>query len=106
MNRILRAVVPGSFDPVHNAHLRVLSQAAQLFDEVIWALGINSSKSPMFTVAERLEMMQLLNEFKNVKVMTYAGMLAQFALERQATHIVRSLRAVMDFEYETQFTYF
>ena len=106
MKNNIRAIFPGSFDPVHHGHLRVLAEASRLFPEVIWALGINTAKKPMFTVRQRLEMMNIINSFENVTVMSYDGLLAAFAREQKITHIVRSLRVSMDFEYETQLTYF
>jgi pantetheine-phosphate adenylyltransferase len=96
------AVFPGSFDPVHNGHLRVLQHASDLFSRVIWAVGTNPPKMPMFTVEQRLEMMRLVNKFDNVEIASFSGLLAEFALERGASHIVRSLRVAMDFDYEYQ----
>lgn len=98
------AVFPGSLDPVHNGHLRVLSHAAELFPKVIWAIGIRSSKTPMFTVEQRLGMLRMVNTFRNVEIASFSGLLADFAIARGATHIVRSLRVAMDFDYEYQLT--
>jgi len=96
------AVFPGTFDPVHNGHLRVLQHATDLFAKVIWAVGTNSAKIPMFTIEQRLEMLRLVNKFENVEIASFSGLLADFAIERRATHIVRSLRVAMDFDYEYQ----
>lgn len=98
------AVFPGTFDPVHSGHVRVLKHAADLFPNVIWAVARDSPKQPMFTVEQRLEMMLKVNSFANVEVASFSGLVAEFALERGATHIVRSLRVAMDFDYEYQMT--
>lgn len=98
------ALFPGSFDPVHCGHLRVLRHAADLFPKVIWAVGMTSPKVPMFTVEQRQEMMRRTNSFDNVEIAAFSGLLADYALERGATHIVRSLRVAMDFDYEYQMT--
>lgn len=98
-----RALVPGSFDPVTNGHLDIIGRSAILFDEVIVAVARNASKTPLFTIEERVEMLaEVCRPWPNVSVSTFEGLLIHFALERGVTVIVRGLRAVSDFEYELQ----
>ena len=98
-----RAVCPGSFDPVTNGHIDIVQRAAHLFDEVIVAVGINSSKSRLFTPEERIEMLQeACAHLPNVKVDAFTGLLTTFCLEKDIHAIVKGLRAVSDFDYELQ----
>ena len=98
-----KAVCPGSFDPVTNGHLDIISRAAPLFDEVTVAVLINKKKSSLFTVAERIEMLQdATAAFDNVVVDAFHGLLVDFCLERNISAIVKGLRAVSDFDYELQ----
>jgi len=95
------AVYPGGFDPVTNGHLDIVSRAAALFDDVIVAVTINVSKEPLFSAEERVAMIR--ESFEGVPqltVETLDGLLAQYAQDKQATAIVRGLRAPSDFEYE------
>ena len=98
-----RAVCPGSFDPVTNGHLDIVSRASQLFDEVIVAVGVNKSKSRLFSADERIDMLtEACREFPNVKVDSFTGLLTTFCQERDIIAIVKGLRAVSDFDYELQ----
>lgn len=97
-----RAIYPGSFDPVTNGHLDVLLRASKLFDEVILAVAHNEQKSGLFSIAERLELLQQVELPPNVKVVTFGGLLVNFALEMEACAVVRGLRAISDFEFEFQ----
>ena len=98
-----KAVCPGSFDPVTNGHLDIIARAASLFDEVTVAVLINKKKSSLFTVAERIEMLQAATaEHTNVVVDSFHGLLVDFCQERQISAIVKGLRAVSDFDYELQ----
>ena len=98
-----KAVCPGSFDPVTNGHLDIISRAASLFDEVTVAVLINKKKSSLFTVAERIEMLQAATaDHSNVVVDSFHGLLVDFCQERQISAIVKGLRAVSDFDYELQ----
>src|SRR4029453_1930724 len=99
----IRAVYPGTFDPVTNGHIDLIQRSAALFDRVIVAVLMNTEKSPLFTVAERVEMLEEAVEgLKNVSVTTFQGLLVDFADQSKATVIVRGIRAVSDYEYELQ----
>ncbi len=98
-----RAVCPGSFDPVTNGHVDIVQRAASLFDEVVVAVGVNKSKSRMFTADERIEMLQqAVGHLPNVTVDGFSGLLTTFCQERGIHAIVKGLRAVSDFDYELQ----
>jgi len=99
-----RAIYPGSFDPVTNGHLDIIQRACKLFDEVIVAILVNPSKTAMFSVDERVEMLgSLLNaRFPQVSVDTFDGLLVDYALRRGAQAVVRGIRAISDYEYELQ----
>jgi pantetheine-phosphate adenylyltransferase len=96
-------VCPGSFDPVTNGHLDIISRACALFDEVTVAVMVNKSKKSMFTVEERMDMLTAVcSEFPNVKVDAFHGLLVEFCRDRDIHAIVKGLRAVSDFDYELQ----
>lgn len=100
-----RAIFPGSFDPLTNGHLDVISRSAPLFDEMIVAVLNNAEKHPMFTVEERCEMIrQVLPSVETdgctLLVESFSGLTADFARRSGATAIVRGIRAVSDYEYE------
>ena len=98
-----RAVCPGSFDPVTNGHIDIVSRASALFDEVTVAVLINKSKKSLFTVDERIDMLtQVCGAFPNVKIDSFHGLLVDFCRERDIQAIVKGLRAVSDFDYELQ----
>jgi pantetheine-phosphate adenylyltransferase len=100
---VRRAVCPGSFDPVTNGHLDIIGRASRLFDEVIVAVLINKSKSSLFTVDERIEMLtECTNKYENVKIDSFHGLLVDFCRDRGIQVIVKGLRAVSDFDYELQ----
>lgn len=98
------AIYPGSFDPITNGHLSVIRRAAKLFDEVLVVVMINHKKPVgCFTYEERMELIKrCTKDIPNVKVDYYAGLLADYAKEKNATAIVKGLRAVSDFEHEFQ----
>ena len=97
------AVYPGSFDPVTNGHLDVISRGAELFDKVIVGVLHNSTKSPLFSVEERVKMLEeVTKEYPNIKIRSFTGLLVDFAKECEAHIIVRGLRAITDFDYELQ----
>ncbi len=97
------AIVPGSFDPVTNGHIDIIKRTAELFDEVYVAILVNSSKKPLFTVEERIELLKhVTRDIKNVKIESFSGLLVDFARKKKANCIVKGLRAVSDYEYEVQ----
>lgn len=96
------AVCPGSFDPITNGHIDIITRAAKIFDKVIVAVSVNSSKVPLFSIEERIEIVKQVVKLENVEVTTFTGLLADFAKEQGASVIVKGLRAVSDFEYEFQ----
>ncbi len=97
------ALYPGSFDPFTNGHWDILSRARRLADEVIVAILENDSKTPLFTVAERIEMIrEITGSDPAAPVRSFSGLLVDFARETGATLIVRGLRAISDYEYELQ----
>ena len=100
----MRTVIyPGSFDPLTNGHLDVIQRAAKLFDKVIVAVAQNESKQPLFTLAERQELVsRCVKQMPNVESDTFSGLLAVYAEEKSADAIIRGLRAVSDFEFEFQ----
>ncbi len=96
------AVYPGSFDPITNGHIDIIKRTANIFDKVIVAVSINSAKTPLFTIEERIEIVKQVIDLPNVEVTTFTGLLADFAKEQGANVIIKGLRAVSDFEYEFQ----
>ena len=97
------AICPGSFDPVTLGHLDIIERAAELFDEVIVLVMSNRSKTgSLFTVEERIELINRTIKGKNIKVDTYDGLLVDYAKQKNAVAIVKGLRAMSDFEYEFQ----
>lgn len=97
------AIYPGSFDPVTNGHFDVVERGLNLFDKIIVAVAINGAKTPLFTIDERVGMLE--ETFKNmpaVEVDSFNGLLVDYVVERQADTILRGLRAVSDFEHEFQ----
>jgi pantetheine-phosphate adenylyltransferase len=100
---VIRVVCPGSFDPVTNGHLDIISRASKLHDEVIVAVLRNPSKSSLFTADERVEMLtEVTKELGNVKVAKFNGLIVDFCRANDISAIVKGLRAVSDFDYEMQ----
>ena len=103
MNTKRIAVCPGSFDPVTYGHLDVIKRASKIVDELIVGVLNNKSKTPLFSVENRVKMLNdAVSDLPNVKVMSFEGLLVDFAKKVDAQLIVRGLRAVTDFEYELQ----
>ncbi len=98
-----RALIPGSFDPVTNGHIDIIERAARMFDHILVAVARNSSKTPLFTVQERIGMLvEVCAPHPNVTVETFDGLLVEYAVRHRASVIVKGLRFVSDFEYELQ----
>jgi pantetheine-phosphate adenylyltransferase len=98
-----RAVCPGSFDPITYGHLDIIKRAAEQFDHVVVAVLENRTKSSMFSVAERIEMIsKVTSKFPNVSVDSWSGLLVDYCKSNNIQAIVKGLRAVTDFDYELQ----
>lgn len=98
-----KAVYPGSFDPATNGHLDIITRASALFDEVIVGVLNNSSKSPLFSVEERVNILkEITKDLPNVQIQAFSGLSVDFARKCGAHAIIRGLRAITDFEYELQ----
>jgi pantetheine-phosphate adenylyltransferase len=98
-----RVVCPGSFDPITFGHLDIIKRASELFDEVVIAVLVNTTKKTLFTVDERLEMIrEVTAELPNVRVDSWKGLLVDYCQAHEVKAIVKGLRAVTDFDYELQ----
>ncbi len=103
MNRKIIAVYPGTFDPVTYGHLDIIERASLLFYKVIVSIANNPVKIPLFTLKERKYMLELsVRKFENVEIDSFNGLLVEYAKQKNASLIIRGLRAVSDFEYEFQ----
>ena len=97
------AIYPGSFDPLTNGHVDIIQRGARLFDRIVVAILLNVEKSPLFTVAERVDIArEVFADNPKVEVDTFDGLLVDYARRKHAGVIVRGLRAISDFEYEMQ----
>jgi pantetheine-phosphate adenylyltransferase len=97
------AIYPGSFDPPTNGHLDLIERGSKIFEELVVAILRNTEKSPMFSVAERLEMLTALTEsLPNVRIDTFDGLMVEYAKSIDATCVLRGIRAISDYEYELQ----
>jgi pantetheine-phosphate adenylyltransferase len=100
---LVRAIYPGSFDPLTNGHLDLIERGSKIFDELIVAILRNVEKDPLFTLAERREMLeQMVKGYPNVKVDAFDGLLVDYAIQKNAKAVLRGIRAVSDYEYELQ----
>ncbi|WP_213996010.1 pantetheine-phosphate adenylyltransferase [Arsukibacterium sp.] len=99
----VKAIYPGTFDPLTNGHSDLVLRAARLFDSVVVGVASNPSKQPLFSLDERVQLAeQAFADCRNVQVIGFSGLLAQFAKEQQAQVLLRGVRAVADYEYEFQ----
>jgi pantetheine-phosphate adenylyltransferase len=97
------AIYPGSFDPPTNGHLDLIQRGSKIFEELVVAILRNSEKTPMFSLPERLDMLQQLTaDLKNVRIDTFDGLMVEYAKSIDATCVLRGIRAVSDYEYELQ----
>ena len=97
------SIYPGSFDPITNGHIDIIERAAKLSDKLIVAVLNNSNKKPLFSVNERLEMIKdAIKDIKNVEVDSFEGLTVDYCKKKNASIMIRGLRAVTDFEYELQ----
>ncbi|HTW30975.1 MAG TPA: pantetheine-phosphate adenylyltransferase [Candidatus Sulfotelmatobacter sp.] len=97
------AIYPGSFDPPTNGHLDLIQRGSKIFEELVVAILRNSEKSPMFSVAERSEMLrELTKDLSNVRIDTFHGLMVEYAKSIDAACVLRGIRAISDYEYELQ----
>ncbi len=100
---LVRAIYPGSFDPLTNGHLDLIERGSKIFDELIVSVLRNSEKDPLFTVIERLEMLEeMVKHYENVRVEAFDGLLVDYAMQKKAKAVLRGIRAISDYEYELQ----
>jgi pantetheine-phosphate adenylyltransferase len=100
---VIRVVCPGSFDPVTNGHLDIITRAASMYDELIVAVLRNPAKSSLFSADERVELLrEVVKELPNVTVAKFNGLIVDFCRANQVSAIIKGLRAVSDFDYEMQ----
>lgn len=98
-----RAIYPGTFDPITNGHIDIVTRAASMFDQVVLAIAASPSKKPLFDLDERVALAESATaHLPNVKVVGFSDLMANFARTQQANILIRGLRAVADFEYEMQ----
>ena len=106
MNSIKRAIYPGTFDPITVGHLDIMERACKMFDEITIAVAKSASKNPMFTLEQRIAMVEAVTkDFPKMKVVGFEGLLVDLSDKLDANIIIRGLRAVSDFEYELQMGY-
>jgi pantetheine-phosphate adenylyltransferase len=99
----VRAIYPGTFDPLTNGHLDLIARGSRIFDHLVVAILKNSEKQPIFSVQERVDMIEeTTREFDNVSIGTFDGLLVEFARLQHAQVLLRGIRAISDYEYELQ----
>lgn len=106
MSDVKRAIYPGTFDPITNGHLDIINRACHMFDEIIVAVADSEAKKPMFSLTQRIEMVEAVTkDFPKIKVIGFNNLLVNLSDQLNANIIIRGLRAVSDFEYELQMGY-
>ena len=99
----VKAIYPGSFDPLTNGHLDLVERGSKIFDELVVAILKNSEKSPLFSVEERVDMLKSTTKhYSNVTVETFDGLLVDYVARQKARVVLRGIRAISDYEYELQ----
>jgi len=99
----IRAIYPGSFDPLTHGHIDLIERASQIFDQLVVAVLTNLEKAPLFSIEERVEMLREVTAgMPNVSVDTFSGLLVDYAMKKKARVILRGIRAFTDYEYELQ----
>jgi len=99
----IKAIYPGSFDPLTNGHLDLIARGSKIFHELVVAILRNSEKEPLFDIAERREMLtEATARWPNVRVDTFSGLLVDYVVEQKAHAVLRGIRAISDYEYELQ----
>ena len=102
MNQV-KAIYPGSFDPLTNGHLDLIERGSKIFDELVVAILKNSEKAPLFTLEERVEMLKSTTKhYGNVSIDTFDGLLVDYVAKQKARVVLRGIRAISDYEYELQ----
>jgi len=100
---LVRAIYPGSFDPLTNGHLDLIERGSKIFEELIVAILRNPEKDPLFSVEGRREMLEeMVKPYGNVRVDTFEGLLVDYAMQQKAKAVLRGIRAISDYEYELQ----
>ena len=101
---MIKAIYPGSFDPITNGHLDIIYRASKIFNRIVVVVAENSRKKSLFSIEEKVSMIQnVIAELQNVEVQSFRGLLIDCARSNQANIILRGMRAISDFEYESQF---
>ena len=99
----IKAIYPGSFDPLTNGHLDLIERGSKIFHELVVAILRNSEKEPLFDIAERREMLaEATARWPNVRIDTFSGLLVDYVVEQKANAVLRGIRAISDYEYELQ----
>ena len=99
----IKAIYPGSFDPLTNGHLDLIERGSKIFDELVVAILRNSEKEPLFDVLERREMLsEATARWSNVRIDTFSGLLVDYVVQQRANAVLRGIRAISDYEYELQ----
>ena len=97
------AICPGSFDPITNGHINIIERGLKIFDKLIIAIAVNTTKKPIFTVEERIsQLTDIFKDYKNVEVDSFKGLLVEYAKKRGVKAILRGIRNMSDYEYESQ----